>query len=293
MTSVRANLINTQENSSVTDKLSFALNQITSPRLTCREFIQLAKRLGFSGVELRNDLRDKRLCERDFFDGESPKDVGGYVRETGMRLLGLSEVYAFNRWTDEIRDKVDRLISEAVASGAESISLIPSNDGRSETDDARLDALRGALSRILPMLAGTDLIALVEPLGFPTSSLRRKGEAIAAIKTVGGESRYKLVHDTFHHHLAGEQEFFPEWTGIVHISGVVDPSVDVHEMQDEHRILVTGDDRLGNLAQIAALNAAGYRGAYSYECFAPSVHQSAALESEIVESLALIKTRAS
>ena len=288
MTTARANLISRQGNSSVSDKLSFALNQITAPRLTCREFIQLAKRLGCSGVELRNDLRDKRLCEREFFDGESPRDVGSYVRESGIRLLGLSEVYAFNRWSDEIRDKVDRLIGEAVASGAESISLIPSNDGRSETDDARLEALRDALTRILPMLAGTDLIALVEPLGFPTSSLRRKGEAIAAIKAVGGESRYKLVHDTFHHHLAGEREFFPEWTGIVHISGVVDPSLDVREMQDEHRILVTGDDRLGNLAQIAALNAAGYRSAYSYECFAPLVHQSKSIESEIAESIALI-----
>ena len=273
----------------MTDKLSFALNQITAPRLTCREFIQLAKRLGCSGVELRNDLRDKRLCDREFFDGHSPRDVGTLVRETGMRLLGLSEVYAFNRWSEEIRVKVDRLIGEAVASGADSISLIPSNDGRTETDDARLDALRNALSRILPMLEGTDLIALVEPLGFPTSSLRRKSDAIAAIKAVGGDARYKLVHDTFHHHLASEREFFPEWTGIVHISGVVDPSVEVRDMQDEHRILVTGQDRLGNLTQIAALSSAGYRGVYSYECFAPSVHHSAMIGSEIAESLAFIR----
>ncbi len=273
----------------MTDKLSFALNQITAPRLTCREFIQLAKRLGCSGVELRNDLRDKRLCDREFFDGHSPRDVGTLVRENGMRLLGLSEVYAFNRWSEEIRVKVDRLIGEAVASGADSISLIPSNDGRTETDDARLDALRNALSRILPMLEGTDLIALVEPLGFPTSSLRRKSDAIAAIKAVGGDARYKLVHDTFHHHLASEREFFPEWTGIVHISGVVDPSVEVRDMQDEHRILVTGQDRLGNLTQIAALSSAGYRGAYSYECFASSVHHSATIGSEIAESLAFIR----
>lgn len=276
----------------MTDKLSFALNQITAPRLSCGEFIQLAKRLGCSGVELRNDLRDKRLCDREFFDGDSPERMGAIVRENGIRLLGLSEVYAFNRWSDEIRNKVDRLIGEAVASGAESISLIPSNDGRTETDDARLDALRNALSRILPMLEGTDLIALVEPLGFPTSSLRRKGEAIAAIKAVGGDARYRLVHDTFHHHLASEQEFFPEWTGIVHISGVVDPSVEVRDMQDRHRILVTGEDRLGNLSQIAALSAAGYRGAYSYECFAPSVHESASLESEVGQSLAFIRTGA-
>lgn len=236
-------------------------------------------------MELRNDLADKRLCERPFFDGEDPKDVGAFARDNGVRILGLSEVYAFNRWSDDIRTKVERLIGAAVASGAESISLIPSNDGRTEPDEARLDDLRNALARIMTMLEGTKLIALVEPLGFTTSSLRHKGEAIEAIKAVGGEGRYKLVHDTFHHHLAGEREFFPEWTGIVHISGVIDPSLSTAQMQDEHRILVNQQDRLGNLAQIAVMNAAGYDGAFSYECFAPSVHQSATLERDLQQSL--------
>lgn len=270
--------------------LSFALNHITAPRLTCRELIDLAQRQGCVGVELRNDLADKRLCERAFFDGESPKAVGEFAKSRGIRLLGLSEVYAFNRWSEEIRTKVERLIGEALASGAESISLIPSNDGRSEPDEARIEALRDALSRILPMLAGADLIALVEPLGFKTSSLRHKREAIAAIEAVGGQSRYKLVHDTFHHYLAGETEFFPEWTGIVHISGVIDPQLTPADMRDEHRILVDGSDRLGNAGQIAKLAAAGYSGAYSYECFAPSVHQSSTLERDLAASLSGLRT---
>ena len=271
---------------------AFALNHITAPRLNSRQFIDLAARLGCVGVELRNDLADKRLSEKAFFDGENPKDVGAYARSKGIRLLGLSEVYGFNRWSDEIKAKVERLIGEAQASGAESISLIPSNDGRSESDEARLDGFRDALSRILPMIAGTDLIALVEPLGFTTSSLRHKREAIAVIEAVGGQSRYKLVHDTFHHHLVGETEFFPEWTGIVHVSGVIDPQLTPAQMRDEHRILVDGRDRLGNIAQIANLAAAGYKGAYSYECFAPSVHQSPTLEVDLNTSLALISVPA-
>lgn len=265
--------------------LLFALNHVTAPRLASREFIDLAKRLGCVGFELRNDLADKRLCERPFFDGESPKEIGESARSKGVRLLGLSEVYAFNRWSDEIVAKVERLIDEAQASGAESISLIPSNDGRAESDEARLDDLRNALSRILPMLSGTTLIALIEPLGFTTSSLRHKREAVAAIEAVGGQSRYKLVHDTFHHYLAGETEFFPEWTGIVHVSGVIVPQLSASEMRDEHRVLVTPDDRLGNIKQIRKLAAAGYKGAFSYECFAPSVHQSATLEAELAASL--------
>lgn len=268
--------------------LMFALNHMTAPRLNSREFIDLAKRRGCIGVELRNDLADKKLSERAFFDGEDPKAVGAYARSQGIRLLGLSEVYAFNRWSDEIKSKVERLIGEAQASGADSISLIPSNDGRRESDEARLDGFRDALSRILPMLAGTSLIALVEPLGFATSSLRHKSEAISLIEDVGGKSRYKLVHDTFHHFLADERDFFPEWTGILHISGVVDPSLSAARMRDEHRVLVNGSDRLGNVAQIKRLNAAGYAGAFSYECFAPSVHQSATLERDLAESLEYI-----
>ena len=272
---------------------AFALNHITAPRLNSREFIDLAARLGCVGVELRNDLADKRLSERAFFDGEDPRDIGTYARSRGIRLLGLSEVYAFNRWNDQIVDKIERLIGEAQASGAESISLIPSNYGRSESDEARLDGFRDALSRILRMLDGTELIALVEPLGFTTSSLRRKKEAISLIEEVEGRSRFKLVHDTFHHYLADETEFFPEWTGIVHISGVVDPRLSPEQMRDEHRILVDSRDRLQNVTQIARLRTSGYDGALSYECFAHSVHQDPTLEWDIAASLRFIHAGAS
>jgi 2-keto-myo-inositol isomerase len=123
------------------------------------------------------------------------------------------------------------------------------------------------------MLDKAGLVALIEPLGFPSSSLRRKADAIAAIEVVGGRQRYQLVHDTFHHHLADENEFFPEYTGIVHISGVVDPALAPEEMQDGHRVLVDDRDRLGNIEQIHTLLASGYAGAFSYEPFSPAVHK--------------------
>jgi 2-keto-myo-inositol isomerase len=39
-------------------------------------------------------------------------------------------------------------------------------------------------------------------------------------------------------------------------------------MRDAHRVLVDGRDRLGNIAQIAALTADGYDGPFSFEPFA-------------------------
>jgi 2-keto-myo-inositol isomerase len=270
--------------------IRFALNHITAPRLSCRAFVDLAAQLGCSGIELRNDLVDKQLTHQPFFDGEHPAEIGEYVRSKGIRLLGLSEVYGFNKWSEEMRGKTARLIDQAKLAGAESISLIPSNDGENVADPQRLDNLCLALSNILPMLNASSMIALIEPLGFTSSSLRYKREAVEAIRAVQGEVRLKLVHDTFHHFLAGEREFFPHQTGIVHISGVADPMVPPGEMQDGHRILVTTEDRLGNVDQIRALHESGYSGCYSYECFSAAVHASANLKSELQRSIELFES---
>ena len=268
---------------------TFALNHMTAPKLDCRRFLDLAASLGCVGVELRNDLADKNLSKAAFFDGQAPEAIGDYARSKGLRLLGLSEAYGFNSWDDAMRAKVQLLIDQAKASGAESISLIPRNDAPDWSDAERMAALRGAIAAILPMLDRADMVALIEPLGFTSSSLRSKAETVKAIEAVGGTGRFKLVHDTFHHHLAGGGPIFPEHTGIVHVSGVVDPSLKVEEMQDGHRILVDARDRLSNIEQIRALTQAGYTGAFSYEPFSPLVHALADPEAAIGESFNFIR----
>jgi 2-keto-myo-inositol isomerase len=255
---------------------------MTAPKLDSRELIDLAARLGCVGIELRNDLADKGLTTRGFFDDQNPAAIGDYARAKGLRLLGLSEAYGFNRWTEVMKEKIALLIAQAKDSGAESISLIPSNDGAKEPDEKRLSDLRNALAVIKPMLA------LVEPLGFKTSSLRSKRETVEAIRTVDGRNQFRIVHDTFHHFLAGETEYFPEWTGIVHISGVVDANLKPEDMQDAHRILVDQADRLGNIEQIKMLQSMGYKGAYSYEPFAPSVHSDPNAEASLWQSMKIV-----
>ncbi len=216
--------------------------------------------------------------------------IGAYARSKGLRLLGLSEAYGFNAWSEEMRAKVQLLIDQASDAGAESISLIPRNDAPRYAHGERDEALRRSLGEILPMLDRAGLIALIEPLGFTSSSLRLKSDAVAAIEQVGGMERYKLVHDTFHHHLAAEQTFYPEYTGIVHISGVVDAALTPEQMQDGHRILVDDRDRLGNVEQISALLAAGYTGPFSYEPFSPAVHRLSDPATEIRASMDFIRS---
>jgi 2-keto-myo-inositol isomerase len=121
-----------------------------------------------------------------------------------------------------------------------------------------------------------------------TLHLRYKEEAIEAIETVNGVDAF-VVHDTFHHHYAGETKIFPRMTGLVHISGVVDATATVGTMRDPHRVLVGADDRIGNLEQLRALRAGGCERPAPFEPFATSVHASPDLEADLRKSVALVK----
>jgi 2-keto-myo-inositol isomerase len=148
-----------------------------------------------------------------------------------------------------------------------------------------LGGLRHALRALTPILADAGVIGLVEPLGFQESSLRLKSEAVEAIEDLGQGDRFRIVHDTFHHYLAGEPHLLPDWTGIVHLSGVEDPRLPLDVLRDEHRELVGANDRLGNIAQIIALMAGGYEGPYAFEPFAASVHASADIQGALERSM--------
>lgn len=245
--------------------LARALNHVTAPGLRWDAVLELAASLGCVGVEFRNDL------DGPLFAGDAPEAVKAGAAARGLRVLGLSEVKAFNDWSEAKRTEAEALMRIAVACGAETVSLIPRNDGLGMGNGERQANLRVALRALAPMLEAHGLVGLVEPLGFETSSLRMKVEAVAAIEALGAADRFKVVHDTFHHHLSGENALFAEHTGIVHVSGVTDPGPATGEMQDAHRVLVGRGDRLGNIAQLRALQAAGYAGPISVEAFSPEV----------------------
>jgi 2-keto-myo-inositol isomerase len=262
-----------------------AINHMTVPQLSYLELLDLAARLGCVGVEVRNDI------ENPLFDGMARQEAGRMAADKGIRLLGLSQVYPFNDWNEARKDAVKSLIAIAREAGAETISLIPRNDGTALGNGERQANLRIALRAILPLLEDAEMTALVEPLGFQRSSLRSKAELVKTIRSLGGEGVYRLVHDTFHHTLAGGGPIYPEMTGIVHISAVTDPNLTLAQMEDEHRVLVDARDRLGNVEQIAALDAAGYDGAFSYECFSPQTHALADPYTEIRRSFDFIASQ--
>ncbi len=241
--------------------LRFALNHMVAPQLSLADFFAVAVRVGVRDVEIRNDIAGKPIL-----DGTPAHAVRAVAEEAGVTIITINALQRFNDWSAEREREAIALADYARDCGAKAIILVPVNDGSGRGDGERLKNAERALRAFKPILGDRGITGLVEPLGFAVCSLRRKSEAAAAIDTVGGG--FRLVHDTFHHHLAGEAATFPAMTGLVHVSGVDDPNVKIDDMRDPHRVLVGPRDRVGNVEQLKALLAAGYAGPISFEPFA-------------------------
>lgn len=247
--------------------LTFALNHMCAPALSLDRFFMLAAGIGALAVEIRNDIEGQAIL-----DGAAPAAVRAAAERAGVSILSINALQRFNDWNEARAREAEALVAYAAACGAAALVLVPTNDGSGGADGERQASLRRALKALAPLLQDAGVVGLVEPLGFETSSLRSKAEAVNAIDAIGGRATFRLVHDTFHHHLAAEREFFPALTGLVHISGIVDPALAAADMRDAHRVLIDRHDRLGNIVQIKALTGGGYRGPVSFEPFAASVH---------------------
>jgi 2-keto-myo-inositol isomerase len=247
----------------------FAINHMTAPRMSAAELFACAVALRCRAVEIRNDLPGTAIA-----DGSDPAVIRRAAAAHGVRILSINALQRFNEWSDGRADEARRLARTARDCGAEALVLCPVNDvSFRPADNQRIAGLHRALTELAPILAGEGLKGLVEPLGFPESSLRLKREAIEAIDATGTAATFKLVHDTFHHAVAGEAELFPERTGLVHISGVEDQSRQIGLMRDPDRVLVGPRDRLDNAGQMRRLDTGGYAGFFSFEPFAESVHR--------------------
>ncbi len=258
---------------------------MTVPNASMDKLLDIAKALGCVGVELRNDL------ERPLFDGETAAGVSQRMIAKGQRLLALAEVKAFNVETLENCDAAEALIVTAATSGAEAVALIPAV-AKDQLDRAdQRDALRAALQALQPILENHAICGLIEPLGFACSTLRFKEDVVRVLDEMNRPACFGIVHDTFHHHVAGETAIYADLTAIVHISGVTDTASTADQMTDAHRVLVDADDRLDNIGQLRSLCAAGYTGPASFEAFAPEIHDMKDPTAALAGSIAFIASQ--
>lgn len=256
-------------------KIKFALNRIVAPRLSLEQFLDMTQALGLDAVELRNDLQGVEILQ-----GTNYTAINKATSERGISVITINALQKFNFWNEERVAEATTLAKTAQQCGAQALVLCPVNS----TDDQRDAKTRYqdtviALNALAPILKNAGLVGLVEPLGFEICSLRHKAVVSDILKEVVGD--FKMVHDTFHHHLSGDTQFYPKQTQLVHISGVTDSQLTATAMNDGHRVLIDAADRLGNVQQIKQLLDAGYQGYFSFEPFAESVHKQSHSEIQV------------
>ena len=141
------------------------------------------------------------------------------------------------------------------------------------------------------MLAGTSVVALLESIGFANCSMKFQREATAAIESLNLDDRFGIVHDTFQHSLAKDEDVLVSHIRMVHISGISGGSGDLNDAQDAERVLVDESDRTDALGQMQRLLEAGYRGPFSYECTSPRVQDAGDLKAKIERSMMYLRVR--
>jgi 2-keto-myo-inositol isomerase len=244
------------------------LNRIIKPQIPLEEFLKFTAGLGIKYVELRNDFTDKGIL-----DGLSDAALEQAFKDSCIQAVTINALYPFEdiKVLNENLEYLRGLIAEAKRINCPQIVLCPLNDANDRRSPVqRANDLVTALNAYGPLFAEAKMIGLIEPLGFEICSLRTKKAALAAVASCDHPKSYKLLHDTFHHYLSGETEYFPKETAIIHVSGVLAGKTKAATM-DEDRVLVTKDDIMDNRGQVAALLEGGATGPISYEPFSPQV----------------------
>ncbi|MXP60260.1 TIM barrel protein [Pantoea sp. Taur] len=267
------------------DPTRFCINRKIAPALSLEAFFQLVQRLGLSKVELRNDMPGGKVT-----DGLSASQLRSLADKYHIEIETINALYPFNRPDDALLSKAEAMLQEAKAIGAKALVMCPLNEGIAIAPEKTLEALQ----ILAPRFAEYSIQGLVEPLGFPVSSLRSAVQTQKLIKQAGVP--FKLLLDTFHHHLYenAEQEFPQEievnQIGLVHLSGVEDTRPTA-ALTDEERIMLSDRDVLNSVAQVKRLEMLGYKGIYAFEPFSSELEKwgAKAIEREIRQSIELLQ----
>ncbi|MGL5722372.1 MAG: TIM barrel protein [Brevinema sp.] len=252
---------------------NFSINRIVFPHLSLPDFFKTLSELGITGAELRNDLPGLGVV-----DSFSAKEVKKMADDNGVSILTINALQKFNLPEKflEAKETVKVLLDLSKELGCEGLVMCPNNE-MSDTRTATefLQHTAEGLSLYAPLFKDAQITGYVEPLGFGECSLRSKADALSCITKSGTLDVYGLVHDTFHHFLGTDVKISSQSVRLVHISGVEDKTVAADSYRDPHRVLVGTGDLIDNKGQMLALDAAGFKGYYSFEPFSAEVQNTA------------------
>jgi len=253
----------------------FSLNRIIYPNLKLEDFYIFTKDLGLDKIELRNDLPGGEII-----DGYSHEQMKEISKKYGVEILTINALQKFNLAAilPETIEELKKLINLSLSIGCKAIVLCPNNDVNDKrVSEEIFEETVKALKSFGPLFQDSGMQGYLEPLGFEECSLRSLVTTMKAIQE-SGYPVFKIVHDTFHHHIGPdtfdtiENDYDISYTGLVHISGV-ECNIPVYEYRDNHRVLVSEQDKLQTKEQIELLLKLGYAGNISFEPFSKKVQE--------------------
>ena len=252
-----------------------SLNRIIYPKLKLEDFFKFTKNLDLNKIELRNDLPGGKII-----DGYTPGQLKELSKKYGVEILTINALQKFNLSAilPQTIKELKKLINLSLSIGCNAIVLCPNNDINDKRGSEEIfEETVKALKSFGPLFQDSGMQGYLEPLGFEECSLRSIVIAMKAIQE-SNYPVYKIVHDTFHHHIGPdtfdtiENDYDISYTGLVHVSGV-ECNIPVDEYRDNHRILVTAQDRLQTKEQIALLLKLGYKENISFEPFSKTIQE--------------------
>ena len=243
--------------------ITFSLNQMIMPNSSFDDFISFAKKMNIKKIEIRNDIKTNLFKENE------PLKLKNFCEEHSIEILTINALQKFNIWNDERQKEFIELCNYTHRAGIWAIVLCPLNDGSVIFEEEQKKLLENSLINIANILNDYDLICLIEPLGFKQSSLRNKSMALDVISNIK-TNKLKILHDTFHHAISDENNFYINHTGLVHFSGVSDKYSNI-ELTDDHRSTIEKNDILKNIDQIQKFIDSNYQGCFSFEPFSSSL----------------------
>ena len=248
--------------------MKISINHSICPSLSYENFFKLAKDLEIPNVEIRNDLLNLK------FDLKAINEISDLKEKYKINVISINALQKFNIWNKERKDELLYLCNAAKKINCKGIVLVPLNSGKYYEEDQRLSLLKNSLNEIDFILSDYAIKGYVEPLGFKSSSLRYKSDVIDLLNTIENQSKFSLVHDTFHHTVADDKSIYVEHTSIVHISGVKNLVEESYNFTDEMRELIDESDRIKNVEQINFFLKNKFNGFFSIEPFSEKIQKS-------------------
>lgn len=123
------------------------------------------------------------------------------------------------------------------------------------------------------------------------STMKRQDMAVAAVTDIDGcrtPTSCAMIRSSIS--AAAIRTFTLNAIGLAHMSGIARTDVLPGDLVEPDRGLVFVGDRVGNIAQLRALQAAGYEGFVSMEPFSPEVQNDPELAAHLRASLEYVST---